>query len=91
MAFLSAGIMDNMIQMLERYADNLENIVDQRTSELLEEKKKTDRLLYNMLPRYVRYFNTYTTPCLIVNSVIPKSLDTSWVNIFQRAKCKLQG
>ncbi len=43
--------MDNMIQMLEKYANNLENIVDQRTSELLEEKKKTDHLLYNMLPR----------------------------------------
>ncbi len=46
--------MDNMIQMLEKYANNLENIVEERTAELLEEKKKTDRLLYNMLPRYIR-------------------------------------
>ena len=45
--------MDNMIQMLERYANNLEGIVDQRTSELLEEKKKTEELLHNMLPRFV--------------------------------------
>ncbi len=45
--------MDNMIQMLEKYANNLEGIVDQRTSELLEEKKKTEELLHNMLPRFV--------------------------------------
>ncbi len=44
--------MDNMVNMLEKYANNLEEIVSQRTSELLEEKKKTDRLLYSMLPRY---------------------------------------
>ncbi len=43
--------MDNMVNMLEKYANNLEEIVSQRTSELLEEKKKTDRLLYSMLPR----------------------------------------
>ena len=39
-----------MVNMLEKYANNLEEIVAQRTSELLEEKKKTDRLLYSMLP-----------------------------------------
>ena len=45
--------MDNMIQMLERYANNLEEIVQSRTMELIDEKKKTDRLLYRMLPRLV--------------------------------------
>ena len=42
--------MDNMIQKLEKYANNLEDIVETRTSELVEEKKKTDLLLYRMLP-----------------------------------------
>ena len=42
--------MDNMIRRLEKYAVNLEDIVHQRTKELLEEKKKTDTLLYRMLP-----------------------------------------
>ncbi len=42
--------MDNMVQKLERYANNLEEIVQQRTAELVEEKKKTDLLLYRMLP-----------------------------------------
>jgi len=43
-------IMDSMIQKLEKYADNLESIVQQRTSELMDEKQKTDVLLYRMLP-----------------------------------------
>jgi len=45
--------MDSMIQKLEKYADNLENIVQQRTSELMDEKQKTDMLLYRMLPKLV--------------------------------------
>ncbi|KAK3097838.1 hypothetical protein FSP39_013668 [Pinctada imbricata] len=47
------NIMDNMISMLEKYANNLEDIVEQRTGQLLEEKKKTDLLLYRMLPTTV--------------------------------------
>ncbi len=42
--------MDNMINKLEKYANNLEEIVESRTVELMEEKKKTDMLLYRMLP-----------------------------------------
>ena len=45
-------IMDSMLQKLEKYADNLENIVEQRTAELINEKQKTDMLLYRMLPPY---------------------------------------
>jgi len=44
--------MDTMIQKLEKYADNLENIVQQRTAELIGEKQKTDMLLHRMLPPY---------------------------------------
>ena len=35
---------------MEKYAENLEEIVASRTAELIEEKKKTDNLLYKMLP-----------------------------------------
>ena len=45
------NILDNMIQKLERYANNLEEIVQHRTAELVEEKKKTDMLLHRMLPQ----------------------------------------
>lgn len=44
-------MMGNILDKLEKYATNLEDIVNQRTSELVEEKKKTDLLLYSMMPR----------------------------------------
>lgn len=37
--------------MMEKYADNLEDLVSERTVQLLEEKKKTDALLDRILPR----------------------------------------
>lgn len=49
--FRKPHIFDNMIAMMEKYADNLEVLVDERTDQLIEEKKKTDALLYEMLPR----------------------------------------
>jgi len=45
-------IVDHVLQKLEKYANNLEGVVEQRTSELLEEKRKTDMLLNQMLPPY---------------------------------------
>ena len=38
--------------MMEKYAANLEQKVEERTAELREEKKKADHLLYRMLPKY---------------------------------------
>ena len=46
------NIFDNMMAIMEKYATNLEGQVAERTHLLMEEKKKTDRLLYSMLPRY---------------------------------------
>ena len=42
--------MDNVMIMLEKYANNLEDIIQSRTLQLIEEKKKADSLLYRMLP-----------------------------------------
>lgn len=39
--------------MLEQYTTSLEQEVEERTKELVEEKKKSDILLYRMLPRQV--------------------------------------
>ncbi|EFA09532.2 Guanylate cyclase 32E-like Protein [Tribolium castaneum] len=47
------NIFDNMMAMMEKYANNLEVLVDERTDQLQEEKKKTEALLYEMLPRPV--------------------------------------
>ena len=51
-----SNILDNMIAKLEKYASNLEELVSHRTSELVDEKKKTDSLLYRMLPRSVHQY-----------------------------------
>lgn len=46
-------MIDNMIAILEKHANHLEELVAERTSELDLEKKKTENLLYRMLPQYV--------------------------------------
>lgn len=39
-----------MLQMMETYQSNLERLVEERTEQLLDEKRKTEALLYRMLP-----------------------------------------
>ncbi|XP_025086128.1 atrial natriuretic peptide receptor 1-like isoform X1 [Pomacea canaliculata] len=51
--FKTTNIMDNMLKMMERYSSRLEDIVAERTAQLAEEKRKTDALLYRMLPQNV--------------------------------------
>ncbi|EYB91038.1 hypothetical protein Y032_0211g2200 [Ancylostoma ceylanicum] len=52
-SFRNDNLMDYVFNMLETYASNLEAEVEDRTKELVEEKKKSDVLLYRMLPRQV--------------------------------------
>ncbi|CAI5453471.1 unnamed protein product [Caenorhabditis angaria] len=47
------NLMDHVFNMLETYASTLEDEVSERTKELVEEKKKSDILLYRMLPKQV--------------------------------------
>ncbi|XP_059142324.1 receptor-type guanylate cyclase gcy-28-like isoform X2 [Physella acuta] len=47
------GVLDNMLALMERYSTRLEDLVSERTLQLEEEKRKTDTLLYRMLPRKV--------------------------------------
>uniref|UniRef100_A0A3Q1JJI2 Guanylate cyclase n=1 Tax=Anabas testudineus TaxID=64144 RepID=A0A3Q1JJI2_ANATE len=44
---------DMMMNLMEKYSKHLETIVAERTQDLLQEKQKTDRLLYSMLPKPV--------------------------------------
>ncbi|KAK2159125.1 hypothetical protein LSH36_158g05017 [Paralvinella palmiformis] len=50
---MKPNIFDNMMAIMEKYANNLEAIVDERTDQLREEKKRTEELLHQMLPRSV--------------------------------------
>ena len=45
--------MDNIINMMERYSNNLEDMIQERTVEIEEEKKKSEQLLERMLPKLV--------------------------------------
>ena len=38
--------------MMMNYADNLEDIVAEKTGQLIEAKRETEELLYKILPRY---------------------------------------
>eukprot|EP00057_Strongylocentrotus_purpuratus_P017815 XP_011672289.1 PREDICTED: speract receptor isoform X1 [Strongylocentrotus purpuratus] len=50
---MKSDILDNMVMIMEKYANNLEEIVEDRTQQLVEEKKKTENLLHRMLPKPV--------------------------------------
>jgi class 3 adenylate cyclase/ABC-type branched-subunit amino acid transport system substrate-binding protein len=68
------NIVDNMMEMMERYANNLEDTVLERTAQLQEEKKKTEMLLYRMLPTSV------ASQLLTGGQVVPESFEA--VTIF---------
>ena len=64
---MKANIMDQMVEMLEKYSNNLEELVTERTRQLFEEKQKTEDLLHRMLPPTVarkvlnHHYNNFTT------------------------------
>lgn len=43
-----------MFQMLEKYSNNLEELIRERTEQLDMERKKTEQLLNRMLPRWTK-------------------------------------
>ena len=45
----TGNLMDNMIEMMGRYTDNLEDLVEERTQQLAAEKAKTVRTSFGVL------------------------------------------
>uniref|UniRef100_F1LE49 Speract receptor n=1 Tax=Ascaris suum TaxID=6253 RepID=F1LE49_ASCSU len=66
-----------MIKMNEKYAQNLERIVAERTSMLVEAQEQTDRLLCEMLPP------TIAAQLKAGKPIIPRSYDSVTVAFCQ--------
>uniref|UniRef100_W5MWT5 Guanylate cyclase n=1 Tax=Lepisosteus oculatus TaxID=7918 RepID=W5MWT5_LEPOC len=49
----STSILNNLLSRMEQYANNLEKLVEERTQAYLEEKRKAENLLYQILPHSV--------------------------------------
>jgi len=64
----NVNIMDNMLRMMEKYANNLEELVEEKTQQYMEEKKKADLLLYSMMPVSVLLFALFT--CIVTSVCI---------------------
>ncbi|OWF54640.1 Atrial natriuretic peptide receptor 2 [Mizuhopecten yessoensis] len=47
------NILDSLLKRMEQYANNLEDLVEERTRAFLDEKRKSEELLYEVLPRSV--------------------------------------
>ncbi|ESP02581.1 hypothetical protein LOTGIDRAFT_91690, partial [Lottia gigantea] len=49
----SGSFLDNLLRRMELYANNLEHMVDEKTQEVKEEKKRSEELLYQIIPKSV--------------------------------------
>lgn len=56
--FRRPNIFDNMMAMMEKYANNLEVLVDERTDQLVEEKKKTGNIHFSKRDRVLTCQNS---------------------------------
>lgn len=64
--------MDQLMEMMVKYADNLEDLVSERTRLLIEEKLKTEDLLHRMLPEWVVkiFYSGNLIPIIIIIIII---------------------
>lgn len=44
--------MDDLLRRMEQYANNLEALVEEKTEQLSLEKRRSEELLYQVLPRF---------------------------------------
>ncbi|XP_037950406.1 receptor-type guanylate cyclase gcy-28 [Teleopsis dalmanni] len=47
------NLMDDLLRRMEQYANNLESLVEEKTEQLSMEKRRTEELLFQVLPRPV--------------------------------------
>ena len=64
------NILDNLLNRMEQYANNLETLIGERTQLLLQEQKKTEQLLLQILPRYVKCSFMFLIPAEVSSTDI---------------------
>ncbi|KAK2153541.1 hypothetical protein LSH36_293g01001 [Paralvinella palmiformis] len=47
------NLMDNLLMRMEQYANNLEHLIADRTAQLIQEQRKTEELLLQILPKSI--------------------------------------
>jgi hypothetical protein len=62
-----------MLAIMEKYANRLESLVEERTEQLAQEKKKTETLLLSMLPKLVHFRPSVRTEVAIVILLVLKA------------------
>lgn len=59
--------MDDLLRRMEQYANNLEALVEEKTEQLSLEKRRSEELLYQVLPRYlIKIFNIMISVLVII-------------------------
>jgi len=46
-------VIDNMLETMEKYGQKLEEMIEERTNQLRDQKAKTERLLHSLMPKHV--------------------------------------
>lgn len=57
--------MDDLLRRMEQYANNLESLVEEKTEQLSLEKRRSEELLYQVLPRYTIYIISIYYLCFV--------------------------
>ena len=50
-------VLEGLLDRMEQYVNNLENVVEERTNDYFIEKIRTEELLYRLLPKYFPLFD----------------------------------
>lgn len=82
----SYSILEKLLTRLECYANNLEALVEDRTADFLEAKRKAEDLLYQLLPKWavhrsLYYKQDFAVTCISWAHYYPKLFATDTLHV----------